>query len=216
MRMSSWIALASVAFSSLTGHAVDVWLVKGGTPQMTIVLQAEANEHLKHAAEDLQVYVKELSGVELPITRDGQRAPGAGLYIGSCATTTKSDLPPPRPQPRDLCRPGSRRERVLHCSLANACLLRRLLVPRRRHRHPLVCPGKTVGIPSSGDARRAACVDQTTCYHARHIPPRLVRARVVANLESMESEEQNGFGRSGPAATVPKLSEPRLSPREIR
>ena len=95
MRMSSWIALVSVALASPTGHAVDVWLVKDGSPQVTIVLQAGANDRLKQAAEDLQSYVNKLSGVELPITRDGQRAAGPGLYIGSCITTTESDLPAP-------------------------------------------------------------------------------------------------------------------------
>ena len=73
--------------------AEQVRLVHNGHPSATIVLQNDANVRLTQAAEDLQTYIAKLSGVELPLTRDGKRVAGTGLYVGQCEPSLPGDMP---------------------------------------------------------------------------------------------------------------------------
>jgi hypothetical protein len=86
------LALALAACSTHI-QAAPLTLVKDGRPNATIVLQANAPEPLKAAATDLQKYVQKMSGVELPLTADGNDVPGTTLNIGKTVSSQASDLP---------------------------------------------------------------------------------------------------------------------------
>jgi hypothetical protein len=74
-------------------RAERVVLARGGQPAATIVVPAQANERETRAASELQHYVKAICGVELPLTQDGKRVSGTGLYIGRCEPSLDSDVP---------------------------------------------------------------------------------------------------------------------------
>lgn len=70
-----------------------ITLVTGGEPAATLVIPADAPGPIEQAAEDLQRYVQAISGVQLPLHRDGKPVAGTGLYIGNCDASLRSDLP---------------------------------------------------------------------------------------------------------------------------
>ena len=67
-----------------------VVLVRDGKPAATIVVARRdghpsdraGDEQLRKAAEELALYIRRLSGVEIPIRMDGARIDGAGLILG--------------------------------------------------------------------------------------------------------------------------------------
>lgn len=84
------VALAS--FPSLV-HAAPLTLVKGGKPNATIVVEADAARPIKAAGADLQKYIRKMTGVELPLRTDGKSVEGITLNVGKTATTTNADRP---------------------------------------------------------------------------------------------------------------------------
>ncbi|MDH7568597.1 MAG: DUF4838 domain-containing protein [Armatimonadota bacterium] len=74
--------------------AERVVLARDGRPAATIVTPASAPQQITWAAQQLQRAVALICGVELPIRSDGQKADGAGLYVGTCAPSRVEDLPP--------------------------------------------------------------------------------------------------------------------------
>ena len=91
------VILAIVILTCVSGcvsPGVKVELVREGAARATIVLADGDDAVLKRAAGDLQHYVEAISGVRLPIRKDGRRVDGVGLYIGRCAPSLETDPPP--------------------------------------------------------------------------------------------------------------------------
>ncbi len=87
--------LPCALFTLLPSIAVadTLTLVKDHNPQATIVVEEKANDKLLQAARDLQFYIREISGVELPLKTDGIPAPGTNLHIGHTRNALASDVP---------------------------------------------------------------------------------------------------------------------------
>jgi hypothetical protein len=70
-------------------------LVDGGNPRATIVISHDAPHKNKLAAEELQTYLKRISGAELPIVTDDREVEGNRILIGRSKATDelKIDLP---------------------------------------------------------------------------------------------------------------------------
>lgn len=68
-------------------------LVKDRSAQATIVVEEKADEKLMQAALDLQFYIREISGAELPLKKDGIAAPGTNLHIGRTRGAQTDDAP---------------------------------------------------------------------------------------------------------------------------
>lgn len=92
--MATRYILIICALLSATASAETVMLAHDGEPAATIVVQKDADELVRAAAEDLRHYVQAICGVELPLRDDGVAVPGVGIYIGECAASKESDLPP--------------------------------------------------------------------------------------------------------------------------
>lgn len=74
-------------------------LVRGGKSQYTIVLSAQAPPAERRAAEELQRYVREISGAELPIMDDSRAVRGPMVLLGRSRALTR--VAPALP-PKDL------------------------------------------------------------------------------------------------------------------
>jgi hypothetical protein len=81
-------------------RAEAVTLVRDGTPQATIVVEAGAltpkkddaqAQKISVAARDLQDYIRKMSGATLPIVGDTQAATGATILVGRSRLTTARD-----------------------------------------------------------------------------------------------------------------------------
>lgn len=69
-----------------TASARTIGLTKDGRSEYTIVLSASATPSEKHAASELQSFVKRVSGAELPIVTEGGPAPKRMIVIGDGET----------------------------------------------------------------------------------------------------------------------------------
>lgn len=81
------LSVCSVAWAD------QITMAKDGQPAATIVLQKDAGDLVRAAAEDVRHYVQAICGVELPLKDTGERVPGTGIYVGQCDATTNPDLP---------------------------------------------------------------------------------------------------------------------------
>lgn len=61
------LALVACAVGSASAGAQDITLINDGKPAAQIVLPADADEIEKAAAEELNAYLKKMSGAELPV-----------------------------------------------------------------------------------------------------------------------------------------------------
>lgn len=74
------ISLTLILFCALPATARN-WLFKNGKSDYRIVLDRQASPSEKKAAEELQMYIKQISGAELPIT-DNATAKGRRIFVG--------------------------------------------------------------------------------------------------------------------------------------
>ena len=70
-----------------TTHAAPLTLVDSGQPKATIVIAAQAGDKVKVAADDLQLYLRKLSGATLPIVTDDQEVTGSLVLVGRSKLT---------------------------------------------------------------------------------------------------------------------------------
>ncbi len=92
---SAALASCVVALSlAATTAAETLTLAAGGKPATTIVVPAEADEHVQAAASELQQYVVKLVGVELPIVADDAELNTPAIFVGPCRQVQGGDLPP--------------------------------------------------------------------------------------------------------------------------
>ena len=75
-------ALLACAIGCASAGAQDITLIDDGKPAAQIVLAADADEHEKLAAEELNVYLKKMSGAELPVRGEPQDGV-ATVWIGA-------------------------------------------------------------------------------------------------------------------------------------
>jgi len=66
--------IALLAITATVCHAT-IPLAKDGVPQAEIIIDEQANPAVKYAAEELQHWVKEISGAEVPIVNSSQEMP---------------------------------------------------------------------------------------------------------------------------------------------
>ena len=75
-----------------TWPGAGLTLVEAGSPRATIVVAAEASEKAKLAAEELQHYVKKISGATLPIQTDEKGATGTLVLVGRSKQTEDATI----------------------------------------------------------------------------------------------------------------------------
>ena len=74
------ISFALILFCAMPATARN-WLFKNGKSDYRIVLDRQASPSEKKAAEELQMYIKQISGAELPITDDAT-SKGRRIFVG--------------------------------------------------------------------------------------------------------------------------------------
>ena len=71
-----------IGLIGLQTQAADLTLVKDGKTGYTIVLSKDASPSEKHAARELQRFIREMSGAELPIALEGDKSLTRLIVIG--------------------------------------------------------------------------------------------------------------------------------------
>lgn len=82
------------------------WLVKDGKPAATIVIAADALKSNRYAAAELQLYVRKISGAELPIVDDSKQVAGPKVVVGRCKLFDAKALGVPDGFTRELTEEG--------------------------------------------------------------------------------------------------------------
>ena len=90
--LKSLFVLAAAGVT-LPAYAAPLTLVKDGQPNATIVVEADASDNVKAAANDLQKYLQKISGVQLPLKTDGVAVEGITLNVGKTQAAVAADLP---------------------------------------------------------------------------------------------------------------------------
>ena len=68
--------------AGMQADAKDIRLVRDGKSEYTIVLSKDASPSEKHAAQELQKFLLEISGAELPIATEGDKLPKRMIVLG--------------------------------------------------------------------------------------------------------------------------------------
>ena len=63
------------------GAALDI-AVRGQAPQYSIVIRGGDDKPMEHAAKEFQTFVRQMTGVSLPIEHDDKPLPKAAILIG--------------------------------------------------------------------------------------------------------------------------------------
>ena len=79
-RLLQAISFALILFCAMPAAARN-WLFKNGKSNYRIVLDRQASPSEKKAAEELQMYIKQISGAQLPITDDAT-SKGRRIFVG--------------------------------------------------------------------------------------------------------------------------------------
>ncbi len=92
--LSSVSALAALSYSLSWPSSLlaDVTIVAARRPRTTIVIGKNAVEPIEAAAHEFQVYVKKMTGAELPIRRDDEAVTGPQVLIGESEGTRRLGL----------------------------------------------------------------------------------------------------------------------------
>jgi len=67
-------------------------LVRDGKPTSSLIIAREATHAAQFAATELQWHIKQITGAEVPILRDDQKAVGVRVLVGESAATKKLGL----------------------------------------------------------------------------------------------------------------------------
>lgn len=81
------ILAAALVLGGARVEAADFTLVRDGKPAATIVIAENALESNRFAAEELQTYVRRMSGAELPLATDNTALAGPKILIGRSRLT---------------------------------------------------------------------------------------------------------------------------------
>ena len=85
-------AFCIAALAAFTVNAADLVLVDNGVPKATIVADTNAAPSYALAAKELQLFVKRMSGAELPIAVPGDAVKGPRILIGMNPATEAMNL----------------------------------------------------------------------------------------------------------------------------
>lgn len=92
--MKNLVTITLAATMGLSPAMGDVQLVENGRAVSEIVLAEDANQSMKHAALDIQTYVKQISGAELPIVESPTPGVRNRVYAGASEFTEKLGFEP--------------------------------------------------------------------------------------------------------------------------
>lgn len=84
------IALLAGLTGAVEGKAFS--LVQSGKSNFTIVSPKEATPAEKHAAEEFQAYIEDISGAKLPIVTEDSAPEGPKVFVGPCKALSKLGL----------------------------------------------------------------------------------------------------------------------------
>ena len=100
-KLPDWYALSLACLALATISALahgqpaaekSLLLVREGQPACTIVLAKEATRAAQFAAYELQWHLKQITGAEVPIARDGAAVAGTRILVGESAATAALGL----------------------------------------------------------------------------------------------------------------------------
>jgi hypothetical protein len=77
-----WIPAAGLLLFAPQASADEIVLAEGGKSSYHIVISADAAPPVRHAAEELQSFVREMSGADLPIVTDQEPQGPAEILVG--------------------------------------------------------------------------------------------------------------------------------------
>ena len=96
MRQFSRFAFLAVGVASLLltarANAAGITIVENGKPKATIVIWNAASPKTKTAAEDLQTYIKKMTGADLPVVMDTSNPKGTLLLVGKSNITKEINV----------------------------------------------------------------------------------------------------------------------------
>lgn len=82
---------AAICATLTVSACAQTVIVRKGQPLASIVLDAEASDSEKTAAEDLQWHIARMSGATLPITNTTAGVEGVPIFLGTAATKAEQD-----------------------------------------------------------------------------------------------------------------------------
>lgn len=80
---TSLLAIVVCSIAMHTSTAAELVMTEGGSSRYQIVVATDAAEPTRHAAEELQLFVKQMTGAELPIVTDDQPLATTEIIVGS-------------------------------------------------------------------------------------------------------------------------------------
>ncbi len=84
--MLSWMLLAGCAATSISPVSVTPGeaslIAEGGTPRMTIVVGVASPASTRYAAEELQRFLSQMTGADMPLVTDDTPAGPAEILVG--------------------------------------------------------------------------------------------------------------------------------------
>ena len=84
------VASAMLAVAAAASAGAELLIVEAGEPQTTIVMGSHASTNERIAAEELQLYLRKISGAMVPIVTDAKLDSGAGDGVKQSGLSTTS------------------------------------------------------------------------------------------------------------------------------
>lgn len=94
MRIGYIIAMTVImGVIGMQANAADIGLVKNGKSDYTIILSSQASPSEKHAADELQSFLFEISGARLPVATEGKALPKHMIVLGDGTALKSLNVP---------------------------------------------------------------------------------------------------------------------------
>ena len=94
--MMKWISASALLLASFIAMNVaaadELVLAENGKSAYTIVVADDASPSTKHGAEELQTFLKQITGAKLPIGSDRRPQAAAEIVLGNNARLRKLDV----------------------------------------------------------------------------------------------------------------------------
>jgi len=84
--------LIGLVMNDCAKQSGKIMITDNGLPQSVIVINTEATETEKFAAQELQTYLRKISGVEIPVKTDSENPQGNRILVGQNRLTEELDL----------------------------------------------------------------------------------------------------------------------------
>ncbi|NCO32762.1 MAG: hypothetical protein AUJ92_02395 [Armatimonadetes bacterium CG2_30_59_28] len=92
------IILVAAAFVFPISHALALDIVKGGKSAYTIVTPDNPLPAAKSAADELQAYLRRITGVEVLLVPESKSPDSHRIFVGSCKATESAGINAPEPE----------------------------------------------------------------------------------------------------------------------